>query len=161
MLASGCLLPPGVNEREPEANRAPRIVLDLVDPRIDEEATVTCSGVRYEASIEDADEGDEIWFRVFYDYPSASDAFRLYFAPRKAVVNSVGGLFTASFLVRANEAPFKSPLVGTHSVELFVADRPFADEQEPELGLVGRQIDDPDGRTASFIWAAQINETCQ
>lgn len=156
-------MPPRIDAEEAEANRPPRIILDLVRPDIETSVELGCGERQhFDASVEDPDTGDQLYFRVFLDYAAASDAFRQSFAPRQAKASSVSGtrLFSLDFFVEANEAAFRNPLLGAHTVELMVADRPFASEQDPQLGLVGRQLADDEGRTDTYAWLVAVTETC-
>jgi hypothetical protein len=144
-----CILPPPGEELAPIENRPPRIRIDTLFPSATFGLPRAHCVTAFQATIGDPD-ADTLYYRVFTDYGLGGDAF-----PRIDTV-------TLDLALREASITFPMPLdrtsgTGTHTVELFVADRPFKDGQ----GENGRNLAE-DGEFDSFLWPVEVNDnlTC-
>ena len=152
-MLSSCLVPPPLEAVPRPDNRPPRIRPESLEPSPTIEPQTLPAGcpeqfLLFEASIEDPD-GDMLHWRVFVDYFAASAEQREPDIEEVQVEPDLAALI--SFTVDPSD-PFRA--TNPHSVELYVADRPF------DLGLTevqGRDLEDPEGLTDTFVWTINLD----
>ncbi len=156
-MVSGCLVPPPVEQIGSFANQPPRIITRSLLPPPNHRPLrmqVSClQDLQFTASVEDPD-FDTIYYKIFVDHwanPGQNARVIRLEAPPDGSARSFQ--FTESI------ANFTEQAEGIHTVELYVADRPFigdgADTQN-----AGRAVAD-DGEVDSFVWTLVFDETAQ
>lgn len=152
MAGAACLIPPPLEPEPEQVNRPPRILPDNLSPAPTELPVFlpeACpdQGALFEAVLTD-DDGDTLYARVFVDYATAT-ANR---EPEPTVLQTEPNT-GVSFQFSPNRLSY----VGTnnpHTVELFVADRPFRDDAAE---IEGRALTDEQGLTDSFVWTVVLD----
>jgi hypothetical protein len=146
-----CILPPPIDEEDPEANRPPSI--DPLLPFIDgEPVTLVCSGVSttFLADLNDPNPRDTLYYRFFIDYFRLDPDDILDVTPTAAPPVANNRPRTARAEISANNAILLERPADVHVIELFVADRAFDDSVVvgPDVGHVVLE----GGLTASYRW---------
>lgn len=152
-----CLLPPPVEEAHVVPNQPPRIEPDSLTPAPTEgvkEMTTQCPPYQFFAEITDPDVGDTLYWRVFLDYNLQQVPNLLATEIRSASPGS-----TITFDVDPNDPRFQTSgtFTAVHTVELFIADRPFSTVARQPYA---RSVETP-GLTDSFMWAINLSNTEQ
>jgi len=150
LAATACLLPPPLEQIPPPDNLPPRILpQNLVPGPILGPTTLpdACPEIQqFQAAVADPD-GDAIHWRVFIDYYADIDRDP---DPTEVQVEAGSALpitFVTDRLSYTNTNP--------HTVELYIADRPF---REGRLNLEGRVLIDEAGLVDTFIWTVVLDE---
>lgn len=148
----GCLLPPPLEEVSLPRNSPPRILPQTLVPAPSsgpERVLQSClEQAIFSASLTDPD-GDTLYWRVFVDY-FTSQADRSPAITEELVLPDV----PSPISLNLEEAMFSSE-VTHHTVELFVADRPFA---TGSVSLEGRILAEDEGLFDSFVWPVILDE---
>lgn len=149
-MLSACLIPPPLEPVPRPDNRPPRIVPDRLAPGPTVEPQVlpdACPEVQeFQASLEDPD-GDTLYWRVFVDYFAGGDR-----EPQPQEVQVEPDLAARIAFTVPRTSGYRS--INPHAIELYVADRPFA---VGPIDNQGRQLDDPDGLTDTFVWTVTLD----
>ena len=153
---AGCLVPPPIPEEPVYQNSAPRIDINKLDPHPIEgpvQISTNCTSYTFRAQIVDRDYNDTLYWRVYLDYHR--DWFQESLVQEVFADPSTQGVQQLSFTVFPSDTRFfqGASALGTHTVELLLADRPFDDDKFPP----GRDtLSDSDGFIDSFIWPIEI-----
>jgi len=145
-----CLLPPPLEQAAPAENQPPRILPQNLVPGPTLRPPVLPAGCPetqpFQASVIDPD-GDTIHWRVFVDYWADID--------RSPTPDSVQA--DADNPRPIEFAPDRSAYsdFSPHTVELYIADRPF---REGRFDQEGRILTDPDGLVDTFIWSVTLDD---
>ncbi|MEK7704787.1 MAG: hypothetical protein AAB426_07485 [Myxococcota bacterium] len=155
--ASACLLPPPITELPAEQNQPPRIEPTSLrwDPTDGPRTMSThCASYRFYALVSDPDAEDTLYWRVFVDYHRDRNPLET----EEHVLDPQAGDRSLSFSVDPQgDTRFgvaEGRLAQAHTVELFVADRPFYQDERPPLA---RAVEDG-GEVDSFIWTVELSD---
>lgn len=144
-------MPPPLDEIPPPVNRPPRILPQNLAPAPTYAPPTVAAAcpetLGFKASLTDPD-GDIIYWRVFIDY--FADINRE--PPEKELI--VEGSQSAPIQFNIDDAASLGD-TNPHTVELYVADRPFAYGQ---LVPQGRVLIDDQGLVDTFVWTIEIDE---
>lgn len=152
-----CLLPPPVDEAETVPNLPPRIEPDSLTPAPTEgvkNMTTLCPPYQFFAELTDPDPDDTLYWRVFLDY-NLQQVPNLLATEIRSTMPGV----TINFDVDPNDPRFQTSgtFTAVHTVELFIADRPFTNvARQPYARSV-----ETDGLTDSFMWAIDLSNTAE
>lgn len=149
-LAAGCLLPPPVDEADPETNRQPTIAPAFPLPL--EAVTLSCSSpTPFFANLNDPDVNDTLYWRLFIDYYRA-DADYLESTTVTPLPPDRGNARAVTFSISSTDAILQERPDEVHFVELFVADRRFDDAAGSLDNDTLARIPISPGLTASYDW---------
>lgn len=152
-----CVLPAPIDEAGEGSNRAPRIVLDTVepDPALGPVlmSTQCANAYTFRVSVIEVDKRDTVYWRRFVDYHNRT---------REEILESEVGMLLPnsaqpsaprliSFQVSASDPYFNARFDEPHVIEVLVADRPFIDESRP----IGRDVP-PEALTDDFNWTIEL-----
>lgn len=148
---AGCLLPPPVEEIPAPVNEAPMIEYDNLSPSPADGVQVystRCRSYRLFGELTDPNTTDTLYVRVFIDYaidprPETTEIIEL--LPQTGITSRF-----FEFEIDPLNERFRG--LGPHTVELFVADRPFFDDERVPKG---RAV--PDGALMdTHTWAVEL-----
>ncbi len=148
---ASCVMPPPLEEITPPTNRPPRSLPQSLAPAPTilppTEAAACPDRLTFQASLSDPD-GDIIYWRVFVDYYADLDR-----EPEvEELVVEDDQPTPIQFTVDSGSFSETNP----HTVELYVADRPFAQGQ---LFAQGRVLTDTEGLVDTFLWTLELDES--
>ena len=157
IILAACVMPAPVDEEFGLVNMPPRILTDRVNPSPIGGPVLLdpCEERTFYAVIEDPDFGDTLYWRVFVNYHRNNNPLDV--AVNQVAVTSTSANISLSFIVDPNDDLFalQSGYSNIHSVELYIADRPFDSVGfEPQ----GRVLNADEGKTDSFVWPVFFEE---